>query len=367
MAENENGQEKSEQPSARRLEEATEKGNVAKSQELNSVAVIVAVLLVFKLMAGTFGDTLKDFLHVSYQQSATTLLTMDSLLDLLAVVLKTFAIILGPILFSVLTLALISNIGQIGFVFANKALIPEFSKISPMSGFKRMFSLKSIVELVKGILKLGIIGIIGYSVVSNYYDSYLILPHLTISEISVFTADVIYELTFKVALALLVMAFADFAYQKYEHTKNLKMTKQEVKDESKQSEGDPKVKGKIRSKQQEMVRRRMMTDVPSATVVVTNPTHYAVALRYEPLDKSDAPKVVAKGKNLIAQKIKEIAAKHDIPIIENKPLAQGLFATTEIGSEIPLALYQAVAEVLSQVYKANQNKYQKIQGTLNGN
>jgi len=366
MAENENGQEKTEQPSAKRLEEAVEKGDVAKSQELNSVAVIIAVLLVFKNFSSYMGNNLQEFMGYFYQHSSLLALNQSSLPEIMALVLKAFASVVGPVLLGVLLLAMISNVGQIGFVFASKALIPDFKKLSPMQGLKRMFSSRSLVEMVKGILKISIIATIGYSVVTSYFDDFLVLSHRTILQISALTAEVIFELTFKVALALLVMAIADFAYQKYEYQKKLKMTKTEVKDETKQSEGDPKVKGKIKAKQQEIVRQRMMSDVPNATVVVTNPTHYAIALKYDPADKSDAPKIVAKGKNLIAQKIKEIAAQNNVPVIENKPLARSLFAACEVGSEIPMALYQAVAEVLSQVFKNNQGKYNEIRGSING-
>ncbi|MCB0281058.1 MAG: flagellar biosynthesis protein FlhB [Calditrichae bacterium] len=366
MAENENGQEKSEQPSPKRREEAQEKGDVAKSTELNSVAVIIAMLLIFKFMSGDFGETLTIYMTDIYQQSALIDITTSTIPVLLGMTLAAFAKVMAPIMLSVLLFSVASNVGQTGFIFASKSLIPNFSKLSPLGGFKKMFSARSLVELAKGILKISIIGIIGYSVVGSYYGEYLLLPHRSILEISSFTADVIYELTYKIALALLVMAIADFAYQKYEFEKKLKMTKQEVKDEGKQSEGDPKVKGKIRQKQRDIVRNRMMHDVPNATVVVTNPTHFAVALKYEPANKSDAPKVVAKGKNLIAQKIKEIAGKHSVPIIENKPLARSLYASCEVGGEIPMALYQAVAEVLSQVYKNNNNKYNSIRESLNG-
>lgn len=366
MAENENGQEKSEQPSPKRREEAQEKGNVAKSQELNSVAVIIAMLLIFKLMSGVFGETMTTFMSDIYQQSSLIDLSTQTMPVLLSKTLAAFAKIMGPVLLGVLLFAVASNVGQIGFIFANKALIPDFKKISPKSGLKRMFSSRSLVELAKGIFKLAVIGIIGYMIVVKYYDGYLLLPHRSILEIASFTSGAIYDLTFKIALALLIMAVADFAYQRYEHEKQLKMTKQEVKDENKQSEGDPKIKGAIRQKQRDMVRRRMMNDVPKATVVITNPTHYAVALKYEPANKSEAPKVVAKGKNLIALKIKEIAGKHAVPIIENKPLARSLYSSCEIGGEIPMALYQAVAEVLSQVYKNNQGKYNTIRNSLNG-
>lgn len=366
MAENENGQEKSEQPSAKRLEEAREKGDVAKSQELNSVAVIIAVLLVFENFSDSMGSELQAFMRYFYQHSSLLILNQTTLPEIMALVLRAFASVVGPVLLGVFLFAMISNVGQVGFIFANKALIPDFKKISPMAGFKRMFSTRSLVELLKGILKLAIIGTIGYAVVSDYFDDFLVLSHQTVMQISSLTAKVIFELTFKVVLALLVMAIADFAYQKYEYQKKLKMTKTEVKDETKQSEGDPKVKGKIKAKQQEIVRQRMMSDVPNATVVVTNPTHYAVALKYDPTDKSDAPKVVAKGKNLIALKIKEIAAQNNVPVIENKPLARSLFSECEIGGEIPMALFQAMAEILSQVYKNNQGKYNDVRGALNG-
>ncbi len=365
MAENENGQEKTEQPSAKRLEDAVEKGDVAKSQELNSVAVIIAVLLVFKNYSGFMSDSLQGFMGYFYQQSSLLTLNNATMPEIMALALQAFASVVGPVLLGVLLFAFISNVGQVGFIFANKALIPDFKKLSPQSGIKRMFSSRSLVEMLKGILKISIIATIGYSVVSNYFDDFLVLSHLTIMQITTLMAEVIFELTLKVVLALLVMAVADYSYQKYEYIKKLKMTKTEVKDETKQSEGDPKLKGKIKSKQQEIAMQRMMTDVPTATVVVTNPTHFAVALKYDPADKSDAPRVVAKGKNLIAKRIKEIAMENDVPVIENKPLARSLFSACEIGSDIPMALYQAVAEVLSQVFKNNKGKYNEIKGSLN--
>ena len=177
--------------------------------------------------------------------------------------------------------------------------------------------------------------------------------------------SLIYELVFKVGIALLIMAIADFAYQRYANIKGLKMTKQEVKDEHKQYEGDPKLKGRIRGKQMEMARQRMMQDIPEASVVVTNPTHIAIALKYEPENKVDAPKVIAKGKEKLAQKIKEIARNNDVPIVENKPLARSIFEICEIGDEIPVEFYQTVAEVLTQVYQSNKSKIPLL-GELNG-
>jgi len=366
MAENENGQEKTEQPSPKRREEAIEKGNVAKSSELNSVAVLIATLIVFRYLGGFIGEELNEFMNYIYTESSMMQLNETSFAALSQFTITAMFTIMAPVLLIVLLFAVASNVGQVGFIVATKALKPNFKKLNPFSGLKRLFSMRSIVELVKGLLKIAIIGIIGYLVVMSHYEEYLVLPHQSVMHIAGFMGDVMYDLTFKIAIALLVMAIGDFAYQKYDHEKNLKMTKQEVKEENKQAEGDPQVKGRIRTLQREMARRRMMADIPEATVVVTNPTHYAVALKYDPAAKADAPKVIAKGKNLIAQKIKEIAAEHGVPVVENKPLARSLFSATEVGDEIPGALYQAVAEVLSQVFQADRNRYDSIRRKLNG-
>lgn len=366
MAENENGQEKSEAPSPKRREEAIEKGDVAKSQELNSVAIIIAVLIVFNYYSADFGETLRHFMTFMYSEMSNLTLNIKTVPELMELTLIALMKVTGPIILSIMAFAIISNLGQVGFIIATKALKPDFKKLSPASGIKRMFSTRSLVELAKGIIKIAIIASIGYSVISDYFDEILLLTHQSVMAIAELTANSILEVTFKVALALMVMAAADYAYQKYEHEKKLKMTKDEVKDERKQAEGDPKVKGKIKGKQQEIARARMMSEVPEATVVITNPTHYAVALKYDPFDKADAPKVIAKGKNIIAQNIKKIAREHNVPIVENKPLARSLFASCEIGMEVPVELYQAVAEILGQVYKENQDKFNKIKGSLNG-
>jgi len=212
------------------------------------------------------------------------------------------------------------------------------------------------VELVKGILKIVIITFIAYSVVNKYQDEYLFLATKSISEIVGFAVSVIFEMGIKIGIALIFMAVADFAYQKWEHEKSLKMTKQEVRDETKQQEGDPKIKSKIRSKQYEMAATRMMSAIPEASVVVTNPTFIAIALKYNPEISSDAPKVIAKGKRKVAEKIKKIAMENDVPIIENKPLARSLFDACEVGNEIPFDYYQAVAEILAELMKSKKYK-----------
>lgn len=356
------GQEKTEQPTPRRREESLDKGQVAKSQELNSVAVLIAGMLAFKATSGIFGRTIREFITTTYHESSLMEITVQSLPAQAIDFMMVFGTIILPILAIVLFAALASNIAQIGFVFAKKALIPDFKKINPASGLKRMFSLRSIVELLKGIIKIVILALISYYVVTKHMESFLFLPHKSAPEIIGILTSVLMELTFKIALALLVMAAADFAYQKYEHEKGLKMTKQEVKDENKQSEGSPEVKSRIKTIQMQQTRQRMMQDIPEATVVVTNPTHIAIALKYTPESSADAPKIVAMGKNILAERIKEIAREHNIPVIENKPLARSLFDSCQVGTEIPAAFYQAVAEILSQLYQKDKNRIPLLGG-----
>jgi flagellar biosynthetic protein FlhB len=348
-------QERSEQPTPKRQEEAKEQGQVAKSMELNSVAILIAAMLSFKVVSSFFGETIRRYFTTVYMESSLTTITVESAPQLLITFLQIFTITVGPVLLILLIFALAINYAQVGFIFAKKLLQPDFKKLNPLEGLKRMFSGRSLVELLKGILKVAIIGFISYIVINKYQDAYLALPNQSVSEIIGFIASLFFDLSIKLTIALLVFASADFGYQKWQHNKQLKMTKQEIKEEMKQQEGDPKIKSRIRSLQYQMVRRRMMQNVPEATVVVTNPTHIAIALKYEPKSRSDAPKVVAKGKEKIAEKIKAIAREHNIPIIEDKPLARSLFESCEIGMEIPAALYQAVAEILSQVY-SNEKK-----------
>lgn len=355
-------QEKTEQPTSRRLEEAKERGNVAKSQELNSVAILIAAMIAFKAVSSLFGDNLQRYLISLYRDSSLTDITVQSLPLLISDFLKMFALLVGPILGILLIFALAINYAQVGVIFAKKALTPDFKRINPAEGFKKLFSMRSLAELLKGLLKILIVGLVSYFVIVKWQDAYLLLPNRTVSEIIGFTVSLFFELTIKITIALFFLAAADFAYQKWQHTKSLKMSKEEVKEDMKQQEGDPQVKGRIRSLQKQMTRKRMMQAVPEATVVVTNPTHIAIALKYEPKSKSDAPIVVAKGKLKMAEKIKEIARLHDVPVIENKPLARSLFDVCEVGVEIPAAFYQAIAEILGQVYAMNKKHIPQLGG-----
>jgi flagellar biosynthetic protein FlhB len=222
-----------------------------------------------------------------------------------------------------------------------------------------MFSTSSLVELAKGILKISLVAYISIYVITSHIDEFYLLAFNSIPGTMNYLGNVMFDLTMKIGLLLIVIGVSDYAYQKYEHTKNLKMSKQEVKDEAKQYEGNPEVKGKIKQAQRQIARSRMLKVVPDATVVVTNPTFIAIAIQYEPVNKSDAPKVLAKGKRKLAQKIKEIARSNGVPVIENKPLARSLYDYVQPGSEIPVFFYEAIAEILAEVYKMNKTKVPK--------
>jgi len=349
-------QDKTEEPTPRRREKAKEEGNVARSMDLNSVAVMLAGVLAIQFTAGKILKSLASFTSETYRDAAFISITVESFPDQAVQALKYLAAGVMPILIIIIIAGIGINYAQVGVVFAKKALIPKFERISPLKGIKRLFSLRSLVELAKGLFKIGIVALIGYSVIAKHVADYWILSNATATQTLGFMGQIFFELTLKIGMTLLVLSLLDFAYQKWEYIKNLKMTKEEIKEEQKQYDGNPELKARIRAEQKQAVRKRMMAAVPDATVVVTNPTTLAVALKYEPVNKEDAPMVVAKGQRKLAEKIKMIARQNDVPVIENKPLARGLFATTEPGMEIPIVYYQAMAEILAQVYQINRKR-----------
>ena len=265
-------------------------------------------------------------------------------------VLKNVLSIILPFMLAIVTAGIVSNIMQFGFLFSPEAFSPKLSKFNPISGIKKLFSLRSFIELVKSLIKITFVGGIAYLTIKTELKTIPTLMQMDVKDIISFIGITSFKICLYVSMALIILAVLDFAYQKYEHIKNLKMTKQEVKDENKQTEGDPQIKARIRSIQIEMSRRRMMESVPEADVVITNPTHLAIALKFDS-EKMIAPKIVAKGAGKIAERIREIADENYVPIVENKLLAQTLFKITEIGDYIPAELYQAVAEVLAYVYR----------------
>ncbi len=345
------GQEKTEPATSRKRQEARKKGQVARSPEISSAMILMVSLGFFYFAGGWLFWNLSELIQGIYQNIDTlqinditgaSALSVDMLYRLLSVLL--------PFLLPIAVAGLVANIFQVGFQFNKEAMEPKFSKLNPISGMKRLVSLKSLVELSKSILKILFIGGIAYLLVKS--DMYA-FPNLILQEVGqilVFIARVSLKVIFFVCLALIILSVLDFFYQRWQHEEDLKMTKQEVKDEHKQSQGDPKVKSRIRSMQLEMARRRMMEAVPEADVVITNPTHLAIALKFN-AQEMIAPLVLAKGAGHVAQRIKEIAAQNQIPMVEDKPLAQALYKMVEIGDYVPAELYRAVAEVLAYVYR----------------
>jgi flagellar biosynthetic protein FlhB len=355
MAEQDSDLEKTESPSQRKLDKAREEGQVARSRELSTFMVLLAGGAGLWVMGGMLGQGLLRMVHeglaLDRSLAFNTELLLPHLRDLSIDILFTFLPFLGLLL----AVALFSPMLMSGWLFSAKALQPKFSKLNPFSGIKRMFSTHSLVELLKALGKSLIVGIIGAWVVWANRDAVMQLVSEPVAQSIPHLNSMVWWSFLAIMAGMLLIVAIDVPFQLYEHTKKLKMTKEEVRQESKETEGDPHVKGRIRSMQREIARRRMMAEIPKADVVVTNPTHYSVALKYSE-DKMRAPIVVAKGSHLLAAKIKEIAKEHNVPILEAPPLARALHKHCELGAPIPEALYTAVAEVLAYVYQLRRYK-----------
>ena len=349
--ENDSGQERSEQPSGKRLQEARDKGQVSKSTEVSTCFLFIATVISFYFYIPSVASRLSRVM--SYYLGNTEMWdgTRDSLVTLFSQAVFQLGIMLLPILAVFLAVGIASNILQIGFVFSGETLIPKFSKLNPITGFKnKFFSVRSLEMLIKNVVIISVIGWVGYRAIKR---EIAIFPPLMSSEVSVIVLTLFQSsmrLLWDFLWIFVIIALADYVYQKWQHTQDLMMSKQEVKEEHKQTEGNPIIKSRIRSIQIHMARRRMMKEVPKADVIITNPTHLAIALKYE-RGKMIAPVVLAKGAGILAEKIKEIARSSRIPIVEDKPLAQALYKTVEIGDAIPEEWYRAVAEILAYVYR----------------
>ncbi len=348
-------QEKTEPASPRKRREAREEGQVAKSTEVSSTVVLLFGIVSLRIFSGHIMGSLTNVFEWVWSRLHIFEFTLDQMPGYIFSGLIFLVLVLGPLMITLVIAALASNLLQVGFMFSGKAITPKYSKIDPLKGIKRLFSMKSLVEVAKGIFKILIVGYVGYITIRSELATYPYLIDQSIAEIVHFVGIMSYKLGIRTCMVLIVLAALDYAYQKFEFEKSLRMTKQEVKEEYKRTEGDPMVKSRIRAIQRERARQRMLSDVPEADVVLTNPTHLAVALKYD-AEKSGAPVVVAKGARLIAEKIKTIAREHNVPVIENKPLARLLYKTVKIGADIPMELYQAVAEILAYVYKLKNNR-----------
>jgi flagellar biosynthetic protein FlhB len=355
MAEENQDQEKTEQATPKRKEEAREKGQVAKSRELASVAILGACLIYFYFGASQMFARLSKLMKTYFIQSGQISVSLDNIHSIILDFIYQAFIILFPFLLVALLAGFIANIAQVGFMFSSEAIMPKFSKIDPLKGFQRLFSARSLVELVKSVAKILIVGFVAYLTMRSESDKILPLMQYSVPDILVYIGRVSFKILYTTSIVLLALAIFDYVYQKWEMDKSLKMTKQEIKEENKQTEGDPLVKGRIRRLQREIARKRMMAQVPKADVVITNPTHFAVAVSYVP-EKMHAPVVIAKGADFLAEKIKEIAKNHNVPIVENKAVAQVLYRMVQIDQAVPETLYKAIAEILVYVYSLKQKR-----------
>ena len=349
------GGEKTEEPTGKKLNDARKEGQVAKSKEIANAFGILALFIILKVYVGTIGTRFIESFHVVYGQIPELVkmyngnLSVASLQVLLRSMMLRLLTIIAPVLLIGVMVAVICDIVQVKWRPTTKPIKPKFSKLSPVKGFARIFSPNSLVELLKSLLKLVVIGYVVYSYLKGRVGQIFLLYDITLNQAIGLIGEIAIDLGIRIAMVYMVIAFLDFWYQKWKFRQDMKMTKQEVKDEYKDQEGDPQVKAKQKQRMREASMRRMMSQLPEADVVITNPTHYAVAVKYDP-EKYDAPYVLAKGEDYLAQKIKDVAREHEIEIVENKPLARMLYANVEIGGLIPPELYQAVAEVLAFVY-----------------
>ncbi len=349
---------RTEAPTPRRREEARRKGQVVKSTEINSAAILLAAFWLLNTVGPDVVETMQTLMQRSFTAIAANSfihseLTFDTLkaggLIIGSLTLQTIAPLIGVLLL----VGVVANLGQVGFMFSQDALKPDFHRVSLLTGFKRVFSGRSLVELFKSSLKIVIIGFVVYKALHDNYPTIATTSRMTLTTAVSTLAQVALSVGLRVATVMVVLAAADYMFQRHEFEKGLRMTKQEIIEEMKRFE-NPQLKSRIRSRQRQLAMSRMMAAVPKADVVITNPTHLAIALRYDRA-KMRAPQVVAKGEQLVAERIKEKAREHRVPLVENKPLARTLFKSVEIGQEVPPELFQAVAEVLAFVFRLKAN------------
>lgn len=344
------GGEKTEKPTPRRLQKAREEGQVAKSQELNSAFTLLASFFTLYFVFANFIQSLTGKMSSFLSLSSLPEITIDNSYTLLMDVFLYIARTVAPVMVASAIIGVFINFVQVGPRFVPKVIQPKFNKLNPIEGAKRLFSLKSVIELIKSLAKAGVISLLTYSQLKAAWPKLVTLTQQGLEPALLFISELIFRIAVNIIIFLVILGIADYIYQRWEFTRNLMMTKQEVKEEYKEMEGDPQVKSQRRQLQREMSMNRMITAVEDADVIITNPTHIAVALKFD-LESMEAPVVLAKGEDFIAKRIKEVAREHSIEIVENKPLARALNASTEVGDQIPADLYQAVAEILAYIYR----------------
>lgn len=350
MADEKDKDSRTEPASPKRRNEARQRGMAVRSQDLSTAISIAAALAILGIFGTNIFAALKVYLQDAILAEYPSELTTNSAMALIMSAIGRLFPVVGAFAAACVAVAAFANYYQVGFEFTPQAIAWDISRINPFKGFGSLFRIRTLIRVGASTIKTAIVVTASYLPVKSQLPQIALLDRADLSTILSFMGALLSKAAIGVCIALILLGIADYYYERWQYERDLKMTKEEVKEETKQSEGDPLVRSHIKRKRREMAYRRMMDAVPKATVVVTNPTHYAVALRYE-MDEDLAPKIVAKGKDLVALKIREIAKEHGVPIIENPPLAQSLYRGSEVGDDIPAALYRAVAELLSYVYR----------------
>lgn len=344
--------EKTEKATSKRKQDARKKGQVLHSREISSALVLLIVFLSIKLLGSYMYGEITAFFQLCVHDLAISFdsSSVSEILRLLGIVMLELLKIVGPVFGIALVVGVVANYAQVGSLFTMETLKPKFSNLSPINGIKRIFSARGLVELVKAMMKITVVGIVAWQSLRAEENNIVKLMDLDLLSSAGYILSTSIDIAVKICVIMVIIGVLDYGYQWWQYEKDLKMTKQEVKEEYKEMEGNPEIKQKIKQKQREISMRRMLSEVPKADVIITNPTHYAIAIRYDP-KKAPAPLVVAKGQDYLAQRIKDVAKANGVETVENKPLAQALFKAVEVGKQVPPELYQAVAEILAFVYQ----------------
>ncbi|MFT4143814.1 MAG: flagellar biosynthesis protein FlhB [Mobilitalea sp.] len=349
------GADKTEEPTSKKLSDARGEGQVAKSTELITASGLATLFIVLKIFIGYMGDKFIETYRKGFQnlsKIADTEFSIPMIQAVLSDAITSILLICLPIFATVVIISFVVVLFQVKWHISLKIIKPKFSKINPVSGFKKILSKDKMVDLIIEVIKIAVISYISYSTLKNEWKTLLLLYQMDLEPAIILIGNLVINLGLKISMIFLVIGFGDLIYQKIKFRKDMRMSKQEVKDEYKNSEGDPLIKGKIRQRMREASMRRMMQELPKADVIITNPTHLAAAVKYD-RESSAAPVLLAKGADFLAQKIKDVAKENNIEIVENKPLARMLYYNVEVGAEIPPELYQMTAEVLAYVYGLN--------------
>jgi flagellar biosynthesis protein FlhB len=341
--------EKTEAATPKRRQEAREKGQILKSVEVNTAALLVAGAAFLQWGMPSMSTALFELTTRTFETFATVEFSTATVFSLSIGLILFCLKLVAPLVLGIALVGTVANIGQFGFLLSGHAVQPQFSRVNPMEGAKRIFSSRTLVELVKTILKVVIVGFFAWQALQDKGPMLVSLADMQAGPAGYAISAAMMQVVWRVAGAFVVIAAADYMYQRWFFERSMRMSKEEIKEELKQSEGNPHMRARLRQRARALARQRMMQQVPTADVVITNPTHFAIAIKYEP--GMDAPKVIAKGERLIAQQIKKMAREHNVPMVENRPLAQALFKACQIGQSVPPDLYKAVAEVLAFVYR----------------